>query len=79
MTKESPMRSIDVSTMTDDEIVAHAHELIAEARVPDADPAPLIAALRNASARAQALEDPYWRDLTNKAAAEHREDTWEAP
>ncbi|PTR42018.1 hypothetical protein C8K38_111187 [Rhodococcus sp. OK611] len=79
MTEESPIRNIDVSTMTDAEIVAHAHELIAEARVPDADPEPLIAALRNAAARARALEDPYWRDLTNKEAAEYREETWEAP
>ncbi|MGW6376215.1 hypothetical protein ACWFRB_09150 [Rhodococcus sp. NPDC055112] len=79
MSKEAPIRNIDVSTMGDDEIVAHAHELIAEARVPDVDPAPLIAALRNAAARERALEDPYWRDLVNKEAAEFRGEIWEAP
>lgn len=73
------MTIIDTAAMTDDEIVAHALMLVAESGVPDSDPAPLIAALRNAGARERALEDPYWRDLTNKEAVEHREETWEAP
>lgn len=54
--------------MTDEEIEQYALEAIATSGVPDADPAPLILALRNAAARERALEDPYWRDLVNEEA-----------
>lgn len=59
---------IDTSTMSHAEIEAHAREAIAASGDPDADPSPLIAALKNAAAREKALADPFWRDLTNKEA-----------
>lgn len=69
--------TFDASEMADAEIEELAVALIAVSGDPDADPAPLIAALRNAAARERALEDPYWRDLVNKEAAEDRGETWE--
>ncbi|MBM4517530.1 hypothetical protein GS432_20015 [Rhodococcus hoagii] len=64
---------IDTSKMSDAEIEAYAQEAIASSGAPDADPSPLISALKNAAAREKALEDPFWRALTNKEADRMKE------
>ncbi|WJJ10836.1 hypothetical protein [Prescottella equi] len=64
---------IDTSKMSDAEIEAYAREAIASSGAPDEDPSPLISALKNAVAREKALEDPFWRALTNKEADRMKE------
>lgn len=65
----------DMTGATDSEIAAYV------ARMTDnpEDAEALTIALKNSANREAALADPYWLDLTNKAAAEHRGDTWIPP
>jgi hypothetical protein len=53
------------SLETPEEIEAFAIKLTLESGGPDADPAPLIAALQNMPAIEAAMEDPYWADLVS--------------
>lgn len=68
------MHRVDLTQMTDDEIDLYAQQCVAESGVPEEDWRPLAMAFRNAAAREQALQDPYWRDLANAEAA-----AWEDP
>lgn len=72
-------KSIDLDEMADDEIEALALQAVAESGDPNADPGPLIAALKNSVAVRTAAEDPFWSDLLAKEAAEQRGDEWQPP
>lgn len=69
------MMQHDMTGATDAEIDAFVAEVTDNAE----DAAALAMTLKNAGNRDAALADPYWRDLTNKEAAEHRGDTWTPP
>lgn len=68
------MTTPDFSQMTNEEIDAYAQECVSKSGVPDGDWQPLASALRNAAAREQALQDPFWRDAANREATEALDD-----
>ncbi|MBM4525189.1 hypothetical protein GS462_11280 [Rhodococcus hoagii] len=65
----------DMTGATDAEIDDYVARMTDNAE----DAAALTMALKNSANREAALADPYWLDLTNKAAAEHRGDPWAPP
>ncbi|MFC9766045.1 hypothetical protein [Rhodococcus jostii] len=67
------MPDIDVTAMTDEQIEQYAHQQITACGVPGEDPAGLILALQNMTARDQAMRDPYWHDLVSQEATAFRE------
>lgn len=55
----------DLANMSPEEIEEYAIEQVALSGDPDADPAPLIEAMKNTVAVEAAMQDPYWKDLVS--------------
>jgi hypothetical protein len=55
----------DLENMTPEEIETYAIEQVRLSGDPEADPQPLIDAMKNTVAYETAMQDPYWKDLVS--------------